>query len=136
MSELLNILVCDDNAPSLLLLTSLVNSYNGKKPDEASDGKMALDLISKNNYDIIFMDLSMPEIGGIEVIKEIRKKYGKVPEIVVVTGYSDDCSANEAIDVGANCVLVKPINFIVLKSIINSHRLFSKKDYFSQKTLT
>ncbi|MDC7125292.1 MAG: response regulator, partial [Spirochaetales bacterium] len=80
--------------------------------DEASDGEEAVSLISENNYDIILMDISMPNLNGIEATIRIRKDEEKnkhVP-IIALTAHAFPTDRKKFIEVGMNDVLVKPLS--------------------------
>ena len=77
----------------------------------ASDGYQALDILSKNigKVDILLLDLMMPGVDGLEVLKTIKSnedKYGRMP-IVVLTNMTSESVVKEAFDLGATSYLVK-----------------------------
>jgi two-component system LytT family response regulator len=73
---------------------------------EADNGRRALEQIEQHQPDLVFLDLQMPEMGGFEVIRNLRA--GAIPAIVIVTAY--DQHAIEAFDAGAVDYLLKPVN--------------------------
>lgn len=75
---------------------------------EAVDGKMALDKIAEHKPDIILLDLMMPNVGGIEVLKELKKQ-GVIPAlpIIVLTNVMDPQTIAEAKELGARDYIVK-----------------------------
>lgn len=75
---------------------------------EASDGKVALDKIQEHKPDIILLDLMMPNVGGIEVLKSL-KRMGLVPQlpVIVLTNVMDPKTINEAKELGACDYIVK-----------------------------
>ena len=81
----------------------------------ASNGEEALEKMKNENFNIAFVDIVMPGIGGFELLKTIKQKW---PEIIVImiTGYISINSATEAIKLGANDYIAKP--FIDLNSIV------------------
>ncbi|MES0328345.1 MAG: ATP-binding protein, partial [Gammaproteobacteria bacterium] len=83
----LHILVADDNAINRKLITTLL-SQRGIKITEANDGKSALDIALKNDFDLIFMDIRMPELNGIEVTEVLRSRRGaKYTPIIALTAH-------------------------------------------------
>jgi len=107
----------------LLMLTNLnkVSQYE-LVIDVAEDGFIALELIKKNTYMLIFMDIGLPGLSGIEVIKEIRKldnNHNNIP-IIALTAYTKNYH-EEAKNVGANDVFTKPIKIEDLKKIVNTY---------------
>lgn len=83
--------------------------------DVVSDGKQAFDSILENKPDICIIDICMPELTGLEVIK-MCKKEGIDTEFLILSGYSDFTYAQEAIRCGAKGYLLKPINLEKLMS--------------------
>ncbi len=75
---------------------------------EAADGKMALDQISEHKPDIVLLDLMMPNVSGIEVLKSLKKK-GLVPElpVIVLTNVMDPQTIAQAKELGAKDYIVK-----------------------------
>ncbi|MCX6835713.1 MAG: response regulator [candidate division Zixibacteria bacterium] len=80
----------------------------------AADGQEALAKIKKSDYDLVTLDLIMPEMSGLEALAEIKKASPRVP-IMVITGNATDKVVNQAGVLGACRVMYKPIqleNFI------------------------
>lgn len=79
--------------------------------DVASNGEQALHYISQNYYNIIFMDIGLPDMDGLAVTEAIRAEDGKnktVP-IIALTAHSDDEYRNKATWVGMDAYIVKPL---------------------------
>ncbi len=78
------ILVCDDEEPIRLLLTeSLHDIYDIV---EASNGKDALSLALKEHFDLVIMDIKMPQVHGLEAIERIRDQNKRIP-IIIISAY-------------------------------------------------
>ena len=75
--------------------------------DQAVDGVEAVDYASKNEYDIILMDWNMPNMNGLEAVKEIRAAENNTP-IVMVTTEAEKANIVTALKAGANNYVVKP----------------------------
>lgn len=75
---------------------------------EAVDGAMALQKISEHSPDIVLLDLMMPNVGGIEVLRELKKK-GITPglPVIVLTNTMDQATVDEAKELGARDYIVK-----------------------------
>lgn len=110
----MNIAICDDNALSRKLLNNLLENYFSKKSinhkiDQYSNG---MDLLYEfedgRSYEIIFLDILMEKILGIEVAKRLRK-LGYNGEIIFLSASSD--FAVESYDVKASGYILKPINY-------------------------
>ena len=82
------VLVVDDEAPVRDLFTDLFQAekYTVKT---ASSGEEALDLIDKDNFDVVLLDIKLPGISGIEVLKRIKDKHPKLM-VIMITGFGYD----------------------------------------------
>ncbi len=81
--------------------------------DTASDGQEALDMFQVNHYDVIITDLEMPRLNGLEMSKAIKKINKEIP-IVVVSAYSDTAYLVDAIEIGINYYILKPMDIAKL----------------------
>lgn len=117
MNENIEILVVeDDRAVRNLISTTLqINDY---EYDLAIDGKNALQLMTSNKYDIVFIDLGLPDIDGIEIIKKFRD-FSTTP-IIVISARTHDEDKIEALDAGADDFLTKPFNVDELLARVRS----------------
>ena len=92
-----------------------INDY---EYDLAIDGKNALQLMTSNKYDIVFIDLGLPDIDGIEIIKKFRD-FSTTP-IIVISARTNDEDKIEALDAGADDFLTKPFNVDELLARVRS----------------
>jgi DNA-binding NtrC family response regulator len=83
----------------------------------ASDGQEALRLIQNKDIDVVTLDLKMPGLRGIEVLKEIKKLKPDM-EIIIITGYGTLNNAQDAIRFGAGDFISKPFNVADVISIV------------------
>lgn len=99
---------------------------------DAKDGQEALDIMEKNNVDIIITDICMPDIDGLELIRRIKKLSGKT-EFIIVSGYSEFKYAEQAINMGVKSYLLKPTKEEDLKNALIKviENLEEKKQYDS-----
>ena len=84
----------------------------------AFSGEEALQYMKANEHEavLILSDINMPGMSGLELLKHIKEKYEKPPPIVMmITAYGDDDNYNEAMKLGADDFLTKPVDFINLK---------------------
>lgn len=110
-----NILIVDDNAINLTVVRGLLEPLR-MKIDTAASGKEALEMISQNHYNIIFMDHMMPEMDGIETTHIIREKfrnYDTVP-IIALTANAVDGASEMFLLEGMNDFVAKPIELNVI----------------------
>ncbi|MFA5038843.1 MAG: response regulator [Candidatus Omnitrophota bacterium] len=113
------ILICDDEEgvrESLRLI--LEKDYN---LIFANSGEMCLEMLQcEKEINLVLIDIKMPKINGIEVMREIKKTYPGLP-IIVVTGYKSSEIAQEATEAGACEYIVKPFDSKELIKCINIH---------------
>jgi CheY-like chemotaxis protein len=122
-------LIADDNAVNQSLL-GLQFEKLGYHPDIVSNGLEVLAQLDHQWYDIVFMDIQMPELNGLETTKQIVKKFGnnRHPIIIAMTGYAGDEDRKKSIDAGMNDYLVKPIKMDDIISAIKKWSPNTKKD--------
>lgn len=99
------ILIVDDEPPIRKLLRMGLTSQ-GYDVLEAQNGKVALELIS-NNPDLVILDLGLPDIDGLELLKRIRQRENSLP-IVVLSSRDDEAGKVAALDLGADDYVTKP----------------------------
>ena len=118
------ILVVDDEAgPRESLRMILKPRY---EVHTASDGREALHLIQSKDIDVVTLDLNMPGLSGIDVLKKIRKLKPNT-EVIVITGYGTLNHAQEAIRFGAGDFISKPFNVADVISIVS--KSFERRSY-------
>lgn len=107
----LKILVVEDNLVNVMVTKKILNRF-GISPDVAENGKIALDLVQKNNYDLILMDLYMPEMDGYEATKAIRslKEDKALVPIVALTATVNNQVLEDTSAVGMDGYLSKPFH--------------------------
>lgn len=124
MAQQGSILIVDDEAgPRESLRMILKPIY---KIYTAANGKEALALIQKENIDLVTLDLNMPGLSGIDVLKEIKKIRSDV-EVIIITGYGTLKNAQEVIRYGAGDFISKPFNVADIISIIS--KSFERRTY-------
>ena len=113
----MKILVVDDE--QLLVKGIKFNLENeGYQVETAFDGKKALELARNNNYDLIILDLMMPEIDGLECCMKIRE-FSNVP-IIMLTARGEDADKIIGFECGADDYITKPFNILELKARIRA----------------
>lgn len=103
----MNILIADDHRQ----ITSILSEYakkEGYTVSIANDGKEALSMFSKNTFDLVLLDVMMPEMDGFQVCREIRKT-STIP-IIMVTARGEDFERIMGLDMGADDYIVKPFS--------------------------
>jgi CheY-like chemotaxis protein len=108
MAEAATILVADDDPVSVRILTHVI-ARMGHVVVTASNGREALDRISERPPDLLILDLAMPQMDGLETLRELRRdpRYDALP-IIMLTASGLDRDARAARAEGANEFLTKP----------------------------
>jgi excisionase family DNA binding protein len=104
--ERARVLIVDDEATirDLLSKTLALAEYD---VDLASDGRTALERLRIIPYDLLITDLKMPGVDGLSVIREARRLKADIP-VIIITGFSTEASAIEAVNLGVSGYLTKP----------------------------
>ena len=112
-----NILIVEDDGSSYLLLETLLKKYN-PGISWVKNGRQALSsLKGPLQFDMIMMDLRMPEMSGLKATEEIRKQYPDMP-IIAQTAYAQVSDRKSALECGCSDYISKPISPVELKSIL------------------
>jgi two-component system response regulator AtoC len=112
----LKVLLVDDEHDIVEVIQDRLEAY-GLTVVTAGTGVEALNKLSLEKFDGVFLDVKMPEMGGIEALEEIRKRDKEIP-IIIITSSSTREAAIEAIGKGANEFLLKPFEWEELKTKI------------------
>jgi DNA-binding NtrC family response regulator len=112
------ILVVDDDVGLLSSIKATLVSSGMPEPALASDSRRVMELVREHHFMVVFLDLIMPHINGMEVLQQIKKEFPEI-ECVIVTAIDDVSSAVQAMKFGAYDYLVKPLNSEKLIIIIN-----------------
>ena len=106
----LNILIVDDDAINRILIKAMLSHNKDivKTIIEAENGAEALDIVEKEDINLVLLDVIMPVLDGKGFLKEFRsqKKNSNTPVIVLTT---DDSKKSEMLNYGADDILIKPI---------------------------
>ena len=114
--------------------SQLLNAYvkglkqDGYAIDTASDGASAVELCEINTYDLVVLDINLPKLNGIEVLKQVRA-LNKSVKIIIVSANRSIEQRIEGLDLGANDYLTKPFDFLELRARI---RALLRRDFISQ----
>jgi len=105
----LNILVAEDNFINQKLIERILNKL-GYQPDMANNGVEALERFNSKPYDVILMDIQMPEMDGFEATKQIRELAGKQPYIIAMTANALSEDKEICLSSGMDYYISKPMN--------------------------
>ncbi|MEE9523997.1 MAG: sigma-54 dependent transcriptional regulator [Thermodesulfovibrionales bacterium] len=117
MSEKDVILIVEDKDSMATMLRKTLES-SGFNTLIARDGAEAIDIISKERYDLVLTDLKLPKKDGIEVLKKVREENPIIP-VIVMTAFGTIETAVEAMKIGANDFIAKPFDTDHLILLIN-----------------
>jgi PAS domain S-box-containing protein len=108
-----NILLVEDNPINVKLVMSLFSNYNFKA-DVAENGQTALNKAKNKKYDLILMDIEMPQMNGYEVMNILRKEEKSTVPIIVMTAHAMSGEREKCLRMGANEYISKPIQASIL----------------------
>ncbi len=111
------ILVVEDDDMNYIYLTQIFKITKGDVT-RAKTGRQALDYAHENTYDIILMDIQLPDISGNEVVKNIREFDTSTPIIAQTASRTPD-ETDESIEAGCSSVLMKPFTINDLSAAVS-----------------
>lgn len=116
-----SVLVVEDYKLAQKMAEIILNQLNCHV-DTADTGAQALELINKRNYDLIFMDLGLPDMDGLTVTETIRKLQGKnnLP-IIALTAHTESDVKDNCLNVGMNDIMGKPISLEAAKEMLEKY---------------
>lgn len=114
----MKILICEDEIGIVKALEQYLKS-KGHDVEYALDGKKGRDLIKSKDYGIVFLDINMPELTGVEIIKYIKENNIKT-KVIVLTGYPG-MTGYFCASLGADEYLEKPTDLEVIGKIVDKY---------------
>ena len=113
------LLIVDDEQYNLQLLTRLFGQVCDV--DEAKNGKQALALLEKKQFDVVLLDIMMPEMNGLEVLDHIRTTHdiSELP-VVLISAMNQKSQVARGIQMGANDYITKPIDVDIVLARVNT----------------
>jgi len=122
------ILVVDDEAPIRMALKAAFRK-EGIDIAEAADGVQALEMLKREKYQLIILDVMMPRKGGYEVLQELRASGNNTP-VLMLSGKDDEMNQVLGLGFGADSYLTKPFHTSVLvqtaKALIRRSQIYSR----------
>lgn len=122
-----SVLIVDDSIFIRNILKDMLGRLGVEDIHEASDGLEAVEETRSGNYDLIFMDVMMPKMDGLQAIKEI-KAINPDQQIVVCTSAGQDKVVNEAVESGAKELVLKPFDLSEVRGIVDKYLSGSKEE--------
>lgn len=114
------VLVVDDNKINIKIAEKLLSHYDFLVIDSALSGKEAIEKVRKNNYDLVFMDIMMPEMDGVETLHKLRD-LGYEKPVVTLTADAVEGSREKYLSEGFSEYLSKPVSTKDMDYIINKY---------------
>jgi CheY-like chemotaxis protein len=114
------ILVVDDNK-SIYRLICHILSKKGFRIDYAKDGYDALKLLRWENFDIIFLDIIMPRMSGLEFMPKLKRIKNKIPTVIAITGFKTLECEKEVVKLGAVVCLHKPLVVTEITNLVDKY---------------
>jgi diguanylate cyclase (GGDEF)-like protein len=114
------VLIVDDVSDNRAVLTRRFER-RGFEVVEADNGLLAINLIARQEFDVVLLDVMMPGIDGIETLKRIRaQKSASTLPVIMVTAKSESENIVDALNLGANDYVTKPVDFAVALARVNT----------------
>ena len=112
------ILIVDDNPNMSALLAEMLEIYDYESV-KACDGEDALVKLEENKFSLVITDMRMPNMTGIELLEVIKKKYPKLP-VVIISGYTVVATESDDVAVKPDGFLAKPFLMSDIEKLLNT----------------
>ena len=115
----LRILVAEDNIINQKVIKKMLHKL-GYRADVAANGLEVLVALDRQDYDVILMDIQMPEMDGLDAARKIRETRPTLPKIIAITAFAMEGDKEKCIDSGMDGYISKPVNLEELRAILRS----------------
>jgi PAS domain S-box-containing protein len=121
-NHVLRVLLAEDNIVNQMVMLKMLNKL-GYHADVAANGTEVLRSLEMQPYDLILMDVQMPEMDGFEAARAIRKRWasGDQPKIIAITAYALKGDREKCLDAGMDDYISKPVKLEDLREILESY---------------
>ncbi|WP_335871449.1 response regulator [Bacillus sp. 2205SS5-2] len=113
------ILIVDDQFGIRILLNEVLQK-EGYQTFQAANGVQALDIVDKDFPDLVLLDMKIPGMDGIEILKRMKKKYENI-RVIIMTAYGELDMIQEAKDLGAITHFAKPFDIDEIRQAVKQH---------------
>ena len=124
------ILIVDDDKSFGKMLENVIIRCAGFDCSFAEGAQKALTVLEERVFDVVITDINMPNMNGLELTRIIKEKYDS--DVIVITGYYEDFTYEEAIESGANDFIEKPVRpaelIIRLKRVLRERAVLTKRN--------
>lgn len=123
----MEVLVAEDHIMNQRLILKALSNL-GYRADLANNGLEVLDLMKEKNYDLVLMDIQMPQMDGLETTRRIRAEYGVAPLIMALTANAMNDDRVNCMDAGTDDYMSKPLDLTLLvKKIIELYDIMKER---------
>ncbi len=120
-NKVISVLLVDDEKGYLNVLSNRL-SRRAITATKAFSGTEAIQILRKNDFDVVVLDLKMEDMDGIEVLKVVKRMVPNLP-VIILTGHGSQTAAKEGIEFGAFDYLTKPCELVeLMDKIRKAHR--------------
>ncbi len=120
MSTRLGRILVADDSPSIQKLSRHLLESAGFDMVGVANGVAAVEALQEDSFDLVLMDLDMPEMGGLEATRAIRQSGATLP-IVGVSALTETFMADRCLSAGMNALLSKPLRLETLQAVLRDH---------------
>jgi diguanylate cyclase (GGDEF)-like protein len=108
-----NVLVVDDEEIICTLFAAMLSQYGGYHVVTTTDGRQVMDILRREPFHVVLLDMSMPIISGLDVLRQITQAFEELP-VIIVTGHGSIEVAVESMQAGAADFVTKPVPASIL----------------------
>lgn len=119
MDKKRKLLIVDDQNGIRFLLAEVFNS-EGYQTFQAANGKLALAIVEREDPDLVLLDMKIPGMDGLEILKRIKKSHPGM-KVIMMTAYGELDMIEEAKETGALMHFTKPFDIEDLRRVVNDH---------------
>ena len=114
----IHVLIVDDEGQFVDAVVERLR-LRGFDADGVTSGRDAMELLHQRSYDVVLLDVKMPGLGGLEVIREVKEKWPGL-RVVLLTGHGSSQDAEKGMQLGAFKYVMKPVNIDDLTDILRA----------------
>ena len=115
----LRILLAEDNLVNQIVMSRILDRL-GYHSDLCANGREVLLALERQPYDLVFMDIQMPEMDGLEASEEIRKRWPEGPKIIALTAFAFQEDRDKCLSAGMDDFISKPVRLETIRAVLNS----------------
>jgi CheY-like chemotaxis protein len=114
----LRVLIAEDNPVNQRVASRMLHRL-GYQADVVDNGRLAVEAVERHGYDVVLMDLQMPELDGLEATRRIKARGGATPWIIALTAHAFEDARRQCLDAGMNDFLSKPVQLTELTAAMS-----------------